>query len=32
MADPILRQELLLAMAILGRPDLASIDRSVLWA
>lgn len=27
----ILRQELLLAMAVLGRPDLASIDRSVLW-
>lgn len=27
----ILRQELLMAMALLGRPTLASIDRSVLW-
>ncbi|MEO7600155.1 MAG: alpha-hydroxy acid oxidase [Opitutus sp.] len=27
----ILRQELLMAMAVLGRPSLASLDRSVLW-
>jgi 4-hydroxymandelate oxidase len=27
----ILRQELLLAMSLLGRPDLASVDRTVLW-
>jgi len=27
----LLRQELLLAMALLGRPTLASLDRSVIW-
>lgn len=27
----ILRQELLMAMSLLGRPNIASIDRSVLW-
>jgi len=27
----LLREELLIAMALLGRPNLAAIDRSVLW-
>ena len=30
-AVKVLRQEFLLSMALLGRPNLASIDRSVIW-